>query len=289
MSDMSTPLQRYLEHRRIYEILLWSALFLVEATANSVTASMALRREHVPFVAWEPPAWEFSSCLTLLALVPVVLAVERRYPFRFEVWRRSLGIHGLATVPFSLGHVTVMVLMRKLVYALAGLHYDFGNTPRELLYEYLNDVRTYAFILCCLYVYRFFLLQLQGEARLLSPAEDAPTPSIADKRPERFLIRKLGKEYLVAAADIEWLEASGNYVNLHVRGRQYPLRSTMAALEPQLDARRFRRVHRSFMVNLDQIAAIEPLESGDARVKMRDGTAVPCSRRYRDALRRNAV
>lgn len=289
MSEPSTPLRRYLDHRRIYESLLWSALFLVEATANSVTESMALRREHVPFVAWEPPAWEFSSCLTLLALVPVVLAVERRFPFRFEVWRRSLAIHALATLPFSLVHVTAMVLMRKLVYALAGLHYDFGNAPRELAYEYLKDVRTYAFILCCLYVYRFFLLQLQGEARLLSAADDASTPSMAEARPERFLVRKLGKEFLVAASDIEWLEASGNYVNLHVRGRQYPLRSTMAALEPRLDVRRFRRVHRSFMVNLDQVAEIEPLESGDARVKMRDGTAVPCSRRYRDALRSNAV
>jgi LytTr DNA-binding domain len=289
MSEPSTPLRRYLEHRRVYEFLLWSALFLLEATANSVTAAMALRREHVPFTAWEPPVWEFSSCLTLLALVPMVLAVEHRYPFRFGLWRRSLAMHALATVPFSLLHVTVMVLMRKLVYGLAGRQYDFGNAPRELANEYLKDARTYAFILCCLYVYRFFLLQLQGEARLLSAAEDAPAPSIAEQRPERFLVRKLGKEFLVAAADIEWLEASGNYVNLHVRGRRYPLRSTMAALEPQLDARRFRRVHRSFIVNLDQVAEIEPLESGDARVKMRDGTAVPCSRRYRDAFRRNVV
>jgi len=105
------------------------------------------------------------------------------------------------------------------------------------------------------------------------------------ERPERFLLRKLGKEFLVAANDIEWLQASANYVNLHVRGRDYPLRTTMAALEPRLDPGRFVRVHRSYMVNLDCLQEIEPLESGDARLRMRDGQFIPCSRRYRPALR----
>ena len=91
--------------------------------------------------------------------------------------------------------------------------------------------------------------------------------------------------FLVPAAYIEWLQASGNYVNLRVRGHEYPLRSTMATIEQQLDPARFVRVHRSHMVNLDCIAQIEPLDTGDARVVLRDGTVVPCSRRYRDALR----
>ena len=105
------------------------------------------------------------------------------------------------------------------------------------------------------------------------------------ERPERFLVRKLGKEFLVAAADVEWLQASGNYVNLHVRGRDYPLRTTMAAIEAQLDPARFVRVHRSYIVNLDCVEQIEPLDTGDARITMRDGAAIPCSRPYRDALR----
>ena len=101
-----------------------------------------------------------------------------------------------------------------------------------------------------------------------------------------FAVRKLGKEFLVAANDIEVLQASGNYVNLRVRGREYPLRSTMAAIEPRLDPARFVRVHRSYMVNLDHVAEIEPLDTGDARLTMHDGSRVPCSRRYREALRK---
>ena len=73
--------------------------------------------------------------------------------------------------------------------------------------------------------------RLQGEASLLAAPDDDAPPLEPVERPERFLVRKLGREFLVAAADIEWLQASGNYVNLRVRGRDYPLRSTIAAIE----------------------------------------------------------
>ena len=87
------------------------------------------------------------------------------------------------------------------------------------------------------------------------------------------------------ATDIEWVQAAGNYANLHVRGKVYPLRSTLAELESRLDAARFLRVHRSHLVNADRIASIEPLDSGDARIHLHDGTVVPCSRRHREPLR----
>ena len=127
----------------------------------------------------------------------------------------------------------------------------------------------------------------EGEARVLDAPEPAPqaqpaAPSAA--RPERFLVRKLRKEFLIAAGDIEWLQAQGNYVGLHVNGHDYLLRSTLADFLEQLDPARFVRVHRSYAVNLDRVAEIEPLDAGDARLKMKDGTQVPCSRRYREAL-----
>ncbi len=80
------------------------------------------------------------------------------------------------------------------------------------------------------------------------------------------------------------MQAQANYVGLHVNGHDYLLRSTMAEFVRQLDPRHFVQVHRSFLVNMDRIAEIEPLDSGDARLRMRDGSVVPCSRRYREAL-----
>ena len=71
-----------------------------------------------------------------------------------------------------------------------------------------------------------------------------------------------------------------------MRGHDYyPLRSTIAGIESRLDPRRFARIHRSYLVALDHVSSIEPLDSGDARVHLRDGTVLPCSRRYRQDLR----
>jgi DNA-binding LytR/AlgR family response regulator len=175
------------------------------------------------------------------------------------------------------------------VYALLGEHYEPGRWLTMFAYEYLKDVRSYLAILAAIWTYRFVLLRAQGEARVLDapepPAGEPPAPApAAPARPERFLVRKLRKEFLIAAADIEWLQAQGNYIGLHVGGHDYLLRSTLNDFLAQLDPAKFARVHRSWAVNLDHVAEIEPLDGGDARLKMKDGTLVPCSRRYRDAL-----
>jgi DNA-binding LytR/AlgR family response regulator len=177
-----------------------------------------------------------------------------------------------------------MVALRKLAYASVGESYDFGSWWHQAGYEYLKDVRSFAGMVFTIEVYRLLLRRMQGEASLLSAPDDG-APVEALERPDRFLVRKLGREFLVAAIDIEWLQASGNYVNLRVRGHDYPLRSTLAGIGERLDPARFARIHRSYIVNLDQVASIEPLETGDARVHLRDGGVLPCSRRQREVLR----
>jgi DNA-binding LytR/AlgR family response regulator len=107
------------------------------------------------------------------------------------------------------------------------------------------------------------LRRSQGEASMLDvPDEGEPVEPVYS--PERFLVCKLGRKFLVPAADIEWLQASGNYVNLRIREHDYPSRSTIAGIESKLDPRRFACVHRSYIVNLDLVASIEPLDTGDA-------------------------
>lgn len=272
--------QDFQRWRRPFEIGFWLAACVLNATFDSVTSAI----DHPGSPGWQPWSWEWSSGLVFLVLLPAVIATERRWPFRFDTWRLSLPLHLLASVPFSLIHVGGMIMLRKLAYVIEGQHYDFGSWWANFGYEYLKDVRTYFGIIVMLALYRLWLLRLQGEAKLLTaPDEGAPVEPV--ERPERFLVRKLGREFLLNASEIEWLQASGNYVNLHVRGRDYPLRATMAGIEARLDPARFVRVHRSHMINLDYLAEIESLDSGDARLAMRDGVKVACSRRYRAALR----
>jgi hypothetical protein len=297
--DSRHLLDRFQPYRRAFEAGFWVVFFCLQAAANTITVRMDIARVELrQFEPWQPAVWEWSSNLVLLALIPLVVAFDRRFPLYFGTPRRNVLAHVGFTAFYSALHVAAMVGIRKAAYAMQGEVYDFGPWLAEYGYEYLKDVRSYAGALATIYLYRFVLLRMQGEARLLDPAPvDPPAneplvaagPEPAPDRPERFLVRMLGKEFLVAAADIECLQASGNYVNLRVRGRDYPLRSTLAAIEARLDPSRFVRVHRSWLVNLDFLAEIEPLDTGDARLRMHDGTKVPCSRTYRAALRVGAA
>jgi hypothetical protein len=284
-SDIPAPARSKPPWRRLLEIGFWVLIFAINGIVNSITTVIDLRRGGSDTQDWEPFLWEGSSALMwLLVLLPMVVRFSRRFPIHWDTWRRHLPWHVAASVIVSLIHVVGMVVLRELAYGIQGSDYDFGVWPTELLYEYLKDVRTYAVFIAVIELYRFIDRRLRGEASLLDrPDEGEPVEPV--DRPERFLVRKLGREFLIAANDIEWLQAAGNYVNLRVRGHDYPLRSTIVGIESRLDPARFVRIHRSYIVNLAQIASIEPLDDGDARIHLKDGTALPCSRRYREPLR----
>lgn len=276
--------QRFLPWKRTFEVGFWLAITVLNAVFNSITVVMDVHKAGLGFADWEPVVWEWTSGLAWLALAWPIVRFTRRFPLHWDNWLRQLPWHLLASVAVSLLHVLGMVGLRELAYRGMGGDYHFGYWPNELLYEYLKDVRSYFVMVALVELYRLVVRRMQGEASLLSAPDEGP-PVEPVERPERFLVRKLGREFLVAANDVEWLQAAGNYVNLRVRGHDYPLRSTIAGIEGKLDPARFVRIHRSYIVNLDQVASIEPLDTGDARVHLKDGTALPGSRTYRGGLR----
>jgi len=98
---------------------------------------------------------------------------------------------------------------------------------------------------------------------------------------ERLMVKVGGKVLFLRAEEIDWIEAEGNYARLHVGKQAYLVRETMSALEGRLDPRRFLRVHRSTIVNLDQVRELRPWFAGDYLVILRDGTELRLSRGYR--------
>ncbi|WP_425511279.1 LytTR family DNA-binding domain-containing protein [Pseudomarimonas salicorniae] len=285
-----TAYERFQPWRRAFELGFWVLFLTGNNLANIVTVLMDIERAGLGerYLPWEVVVWETSSTLLWALLIPAVVVFSRRYPLDWESWRRHLPLHLLASVLVCLVHVGGMVALRHAAYEAMGARYDFGDWGVELAYEYLKDARSYFLLIVLLEFYRLLLRRWQGEASLLSaPDEGLPVEPV--ERPERFLVRKLGREFLLAAQDIEWMQGAGNYVNLRVRGHDYPLRSTLAGIESRLDPARFARVHRSYLVNLDQIASIEPTDNGDARLHLRDGSVLPCSRTYRDALRQRVA
>ncbi|MFT4180242.1 MAG: LytTR family DNA-binding domain-containing protein [Thermomonas sp.] len=277
---------RHLPWRRPFEILLWIAVFGISAAINTFVTLIDADRYGQALPWWQPATWEGSSALVSILLLPLLLWFCERWPLHADTWLRRLPGYIAASLVWSLLHVIGMVLLRMMIYAALGERYDFDWTV-GLPYEYLKDARTFASIVILAHSYRWLWRRLQGEAKLFDPP-DQGLPQVAEDaqgRPDRFLIRKLGREFLIAAADIEWLQASGNYVNLRVRGHDYPLRSTIAGIEAKLDPARFVRIHRSYIANIDQIASIEPLDTGDARAHMKDGSTLPVSRTWRASLR----
>jgi len=101
---------------------------------------------------------------------------------------------------------------------------------------------------------------------------------------ERLMVRSDGRLYFVRVDDIDWVEAAGNYVKLHVGRDTHLMRETMAGIEKMLDPSRFLRIHRSAIVNLDRVREMQPWFSGEYTVILRDGTQLRLSRIYRDRL-----
>lgn len=101
---------------------------------------------------------------------------------------------------------------------------------------------------------------------------------------ERFAVPHRGKWLVVPATSLDRVEASGDYVTLHVGAMEYLLRGTMLSMEARLDPARFLRIHRSTIVRLDRVQGIESGEHGDYRLLMAGGEELRVGRGYRDAV-----
>jgi two-component system, LytTR family, response regulator len=101
---------------------------------------------------------------------------------------------------------------------------------------------------------------------------------------ERLVVKSRGTVRLVPAEEIDWIEAAGVYVTLHVGNSRFLYRSSLNDLEHQLDRRRFLRVHRSGIINLDRVVQLETASHGEFDVLLRGGTRARVSRTYRRAL-----
>lgn len=97
----------------------------------------------------------------------------------------------------------------------------------------------------------------------------------------RFLIPARDKSIVVDADQIDWIEAADYYVSIHAAGASYLLRESMDDLERQLDPRRFFRVHRSAIVNVDRVREVHPMFRGDCALVLADGTRLKLSRSRR--------
>jgi two-component system, LytTR family, response regulator len=103
---------------------------------------------------------------------------------------------------------------------------------------------------------------------------------------DRIVLNSSNRSIVVKTDEIDWIEAEGNYVRIHFGKQSSLLRETLANLESQLDPRKFMRIHRSQIVNIDHVRELQPWSHRGWRIVMLNGTELPLTRTYRDQVYR---
>jgi two-component system LytT family response regulator len=108
----------------------------------------------------------------------------------------------------------------------------------------------------------------------------------SDRYASQLAVQSGSRIQIVAAEDVEWIGAAGDYVELHVNGCSFLLRETMVSLEQKLDPAKFIRIHRSRIVRIKCILELRSIENREFMVKLSDGSEHRSSRTYTDRIER---
>jgi sensor histidine kinase YesM len=282
----------------------WIALGLWEAT----NVIIGHRNAGQPIAAWEPLTWELSSTVLMAALALAVYRFEGRFPLSGPQWLRHLPVHVPAAIVFSALHTLGMVGIRKVVYAIVGRYYDFGDTWLGFAYELQKDLISYAIIVIACIALRTLrqrrerelaVIRLErdlSEARLaqltaqIEPhfmfntlnaisnrmhedveAADRMIAAFADLL--RAALAESGSAHVRVAEDVAWLERYFALMRERFRGKL----ETRVALDP---AARDARIPRLLLQPLVENAFEHGLKSGRGSVVVAirvDGGRLRCS------------
>lgn len=101
---------------------------------------------------------------------------------------------------------------------------------------------------------------------------------------ERLTVQTAGRSKIVKTRDIAWIESCDYYSRVHTSEAAHLVRVSLTAFEKKLDPRRFIRVHRQAIVNVDEARAVEPGKNGRREVVLADGTRLAISRSRQKAV-----
>jgi hypothetical protein len=240
---------------------------VVVAVVNTLSVITWLHEQ--PRLGLAPVVWEGTSWLSFLASYWIPWLAWRLAPVTVRPrWR--LLLHVPMALAFGLAHVTGFILLRKLIYWLAGGFYDFGSFLPHFAYEFSKDGLGYAVTIAGFTAIEYLLQQ-----RSLT---------VAPGQTFTFDIRDGAKLTRVRLSDVLAIASAGNYVEFVLNdGRRLLMRSPLSALETELNPRGFLRTHRSWLVNAARMTALKPEGSGDYEVEL-GALKVPLSRRFPQAL-----
>ena len=226
-------------------------------------------------------------------------AIENLMPDLVLLDVRMPGMGGLDVARSLTGHVPLIIFVTAFdEYALSAfevhaIDYLLKPVERERFVPAVERARALVQNTTVAQRHERLLALLQGEPGPNADVDtretlgDAAAPPVATDPaalPRRFLVKGDGQMYFVSVDDIDWIEAYGNYVRLHVGKGVHLIRETLGNIERKLDPAQFARVHRSSIVNLDRVTRMDLWGAGDYVVLLKDGTKLKLSRWYRSRI-----
>lgn len=238
--------------------LAWATALLVVLGQNALLARLGLAtssfssilRSHGPYAL----AWALAT--------PFILGSARRWPVHGSRWLHHLSAHGACGLAFVVATNAVMRL-------------PLLDTPALWAEDLAAGLLTFAPWALLAYA----LIVALGHAR-------AQTVDHAATEPTEIALKAQNGTHvtLIPPAEIDWIDAAGNYVRVRTETRTWLLRQPLLAIEETLPPDDFIRIHRSTIVALRAIREVQPRTHGDAVVILRDGTSFRVPRTRRESL-----
>jgi DNA-binding LytR/AlgR family response regulator len=262
-----------------------TALIIIATVVNVFSVARDVGwRLGAPHNLWEPALWEITSSVVVAALVPLAhygAVLIRNHAVR--PFRTAAAVAALL-LAFSALHIAGMGLLRELAYWLAGFHYVFPWTG-QALYEFRKDLFTYAAISAI-----FWLAERPARTAALAVTAAATPAAEPPAAAPEFWLRDGRISLLIDPNEIVSVISAGNYVEFQLADRRtHLIRTTLQAQEARLAPFCIVRVHRSRLVNLKRIVALEWRASGDFEIRLDSGETVTGSRRFKTAMARIAA
>jgi hypothetical protein len=264
--------------RAVYAIVigLVAAWTVVTIFSNARDISWRLGSPHN---LWEPVLWNVTSAIVGVAVLPLVrrgALLFRDRPVRLLPAAAAFVALALA---YSALHIAGMGVFRELAYAFGGWDYTFPWS-RQIPYELRKDLFNYLTMAVI-----FWFAERPARAAPVQVEPVAPKVSAAPAAKTELWLRDGRTSVLIDVSEIVSVSSAGNYVEYELtEQRRYLIRATLQAEEARLASFGIARVHRSRLLNLKRIVALQWRPSGDFEVRLDTGETVLGSRRFKAAV-----
>jgi hypothetical protein len=225
-------------------------------------------------------AGRLADWYTCAVLIPPLYWVTRRWPIEQGGWRLAVAIHLTASSCASVLKYLLYVPLRGVVDP------SYGTSIAEAMSaDFLGKLMFFWAAIGMLHAI-FFYQREQAKRAIPDDVLSTPESSSRPSGARRIGVLAANGTHFVAADEIDWIEAQGNYALIHAGERRHLLRETMSRLIEQLDPSAFVRVHRSVIVNVHSISRVEPAARGRYQLTLSNGATVTTGRSFKERVHR---